>query len=209
MTEHTGAWFTSLEHLKRIGRSSILYFLAAFAAGLDADNVTLPDPNLPDDLYFQAAARFLAARQRRQWLSLNRLPVCLTVPPFTLEPLRVLGLEALLVSDVPGIVKITLCAIKIICSNGQCETYTSQSDDLFESNHSRTGRLPVIPRAGRLTRASFRIQFADAAAPRAVVLCPPQTLQLIEDTDAEPVRCWMVRRGFQLQQPQVNSAELR
>ena len=173
------------------------HFFAAFAADIRAANVTLPDPSLPDDLYFEAAARFLEARRRRQWLSQERLPVCLEVPRFSLQPLRELGLDALIVTDAPGVVSIILCEIKIICTNGHCQAYTAQSDNLFDAPLTHAAHHPPIPRAGRLTRASFRIQFADSSTPRPVVLCPPQTLQLLQAADAEPVKGWLVRRGFQ------------
>jgi hypothetical protein len=198
MSEHAGAWFTNPEFLKRMGRDCIPRFFAAFAADLEAGNVTLPDPNLPDDRYFQEAARLLETRRRRQWLSRKHLPVCLPVPGFTLEPLRDLGPDALLAADIPGIVRITLCEIKIICNNGHCQSRSSESDDLFDAPHSQAVHHPAIPRAGRLTRATLRIQFADSSTPRAVVLCPPQTLQLLQESDAEPVKCWLARRGFQL-----------
>jgi hypothetical protein len=133
MSEHAGAWFTNPEFLKRMGRNSMPHFFAAFAADIRAVNVTLPDPSLPDDLYFEAAARFLEARRRRQWLSRRRLPVCLQVPRFSLEPLRELGPDALIATDVPGVLSIILCEIKIICTNGHCQTHTAQSDNLFDA----------------------------------------------------------------------------
>jgi hypothetical protein len=201
MSEHAGAWYTNPEFLKKTGRGVISHFFAAFAADLEAANVTLPDPNLPDDLYFAAAARFLEARRRRQWLTPRRLPVCLEVPRFSLEPLRELGSDALMAHDVPGVVRIVLCEIKVISPNGHCETHTAQSDNLFETPPARGARHPAIRRVGRLTRATLRIQFADSSTPRAVVLCPPQTLQLLQESDAEPVMCWLARRGFRLPQP--------
>ena len=41
----------------------------------------------------------------------------------------------------------------------------------------------------------------DASAPRTVVLCPPQTLQLLQESDALPVKSWLARRGFLLPEP--------
>ena len=70
---------------------------------------------------------FPRARRRRQWLSSRCLPLFRVVPRFSLEPLRELGPEALAATDVPGVVSITLCEIKIICSNGRCQTHTAQS----------------------------------------------------------------------------------
>ncbi len=201
MSEHAGAWYTHPEFLKRMGRNSMPHLFAAFAADIHAANVTLPDPGLPDDLYFDAAARFLEARRRRQWLSSRCLPLFRVVPRFSLEPLRELGPEALAATDVPGVVSITLCEIKIICSNGRCQTHTAQSDNLFDAPHACAAHRPAIPRAGRLTRATLRIQFADASAPRTVVLCPPQTLQLLQESDALPVKSWLARRGFLLTEP--------
>jgi hypothetical protein len=197
MSEHADTWFTDPEFLKRMGRDLLPCFFAAFAADLQADNVTLPDPSLPDDRYFPEAARFLDARRRRQWLSRNHLPVSLRVPGFTLDPLRDLGSDALVVIDVPGIVKITLCAITVIYSNGHCDTRSCRSDDLFEARSPQGAPHPAIPRAGKLTRAVLRVQFADAAVPRAVELWPPQTLHLVHAADAEPVGRWLVRRRFQ------------
>jgi hypothetical protein len=196
MSEHSSASYTNPEFLKRMGRNSMPHFFAAFAADSHAVNLTLPDPSLPDDLYFEAAARFLEACRRRQWLSPSRLPVCLAVPRFNLEPLRELGPDALIAAGVPGLVRIVLCEIKIIFSNGCCQTHTAQSDNLFDAALAHAAHHPPIPRAGQLARATLRIQFADSTAPRTVVLCPPQTLQLLRESDAEPVKCWLARRGF-------------
>lgn len=203
MSEHTGTWFANPEFLRRLGRDSILQIFAAFAADIHAGNVTLPDPDLPDELYFAEAARLLEARRRRLWLSPNRLPVWVSVPRFNLEPLRELGVEALLAGDVTGMVRVTLCEIRCICPNGHCHSHTSQSDDLFDAAHAGAGRHAVIPRAGKLTRATLRVQFADSTTSRSVVLCPPQTIQLLQATDAGPIRCWLERRGFQ--RPRENS----
>lgn len=196
MSEHAGAWYSNPEFLKRMGRNSIAHFFAAFAADIHADNVTLPDAKLPDDLYFQEAARFLQARQGRLWLSRTSLPVCLPVARFTLEPFRTLGPDALDPTGISGIVKMTLCEIKVVCSNGHCRTVTSEADDLFQTPDTQAAHHPAIPQAGTLTRATLRIQFTDSATPRPVVLCPPQSVQLVQDSDAQPVRCWLSRRGF-------------
>ena len=196
MSLHAGAWFTHPEFLKGIGRSAIAHFFAAFAADPQAAGVSLPDPRLPDELYYQEAARFLRARQGRLWLSRATLPVCLPVATFTLEPFRVLGPDALDSTGLPGIDRMTLCEIKVVCSNGHCRTLTSEADDLFQTPDTQAAHHPAIPQAGMLTRATLRIQFADSATPRSVVLCPPQTVQLVQAADAQPVKCWLSRRGF-------------
>jgi hypothetical protein len=198
MKTFAGESFTSPEFLRRVGRNAVAQFFAAFAADIHAGNVILPDPSLPDDRYFQEAARFLEARRFRLWLSPNALPVCLRVPSFGLEPLRTQGADALLPPNVPAIVRITLCQLKVICSNGHCQTHTSEADDLFKSLEGECPHHGVIPRAGRLARATLRIQFADSATPRTVVLCPPETIQLLQESDAEPVKRWLAQCGFQL-----------
>jgi hypothetical protein len=196
MSEHAGGWFTNPEFLKGIGRNSIAHFFAAFAADLHAADVVLPDPKLPDELYYQEAARFLQARQGRLWLSRTSLPVCVPVAPFTLEPFRTLGPDALDPTGIPGICKMTLCEIKVVFSNGHCRTLTSEADDLFQTPDTQSAYHPAIPQAGTLTRATLKIQFADSITPRSVVLCPPQTVQLLQAADAQPVRCWLAGRGF-------------
>ncbi len=198
MSEHAGAWFTDPEFLRKVGRDSIAHFFAAFAPDLQADNVTLPDPKLPDDLYFQEAARFLSARRFRLWLSPNHLPVLRRTPSFNLEPLRRLGPDALEADGVKEIVKITLCGFKVVCRNGHCQTHTSEADDIFAGRNSPGPHHPAIPQTGSLTWASFRIQFVGPAGPRTVVLCPPRTIELLQESDLEPVIGWLSRRGFKL-----------
>ena len=198
MSEHAGAWFTDPEFLRKVGRDSIAHFFAAFAADLQAEDLTLSDPHLPDNLYFQEAARFLNARRFRLWISPNHLPVLRRVPPFTLEPLRRLGPDALDADGVEGIIRITLCGFKLVCRNGHCQIHTSEADDLFAAGTGQGALHAAIPQAGRLTWARFRIEFADSATPRTVVLCPPQTIELLQESDLEPVIGWLSRRGFKL-----------
>ena len=194
MSEHAVTWFANPEFLKRMGRDSLRHFFAAFGADIHAGDVTLPDPNLPDDLYFAEAARFLEARRRRLWLTPRHLPVVVRVAGLTLEPLRELGADALDPGHAPGIARITLCEIRVIHNNGQCHTRTCEADDLFHAQGADAP--PALPRAGRLTRATVRVQFTDSTTPRTVVLCPPHTIQLTQMSDVEAVKQWLEGRGF-------------
>jgi hypothetical protein len=195
MSEYACAGFTDPKVLRRAGREAIVHFFGAFAADPRDGKVELPDPNLPDDEYYREAARLLEAHRRRQWLSARRLPFGVPAPGLTLEPLRALGPDALVAQD-PRIIRIRLCEIRIVCNNGHCHTRTCEADDLFEGADSPLARHPAIPKAGRLTRATVRIQFAESAEPRSAVLCPPHTVQLMQAADAEPVKRWLEGRGF-------------
>ena len=194
MSEYAGAWYTDPRILQREGREAMAHFFEAFAAASHDQNPGRPDPALPEAEYFREVARILEGYRRRQWLSRRRLGVEVRVPGLTLEPLREQGPDALDPGGVPGIVRITLCEIRIIHHNGQCHTRTCEADDLFHAEGDAEPRR--VPRAGRLTRATLRVQFADSTTPRLVVLCPPQTVQLMQVEDEGLVRQWLERRGF-------------
>jgi hypothetical protein len=53
--------FANLDVLKGISQNLLTRFLESFTAYLTAQNISLPDPTLPEDSYFQAVATLFAS----------------------------------------------------------------------------------------------------------------------------------------------------
>lgn len=115
---------------------------------------------------------------------------------YTLEPLRILGPDALDPQGALPITRITLRALEVTWEDCFYEKTTLEADDLFRSAATEAHQHDLIPPTGRLTAATFEIQFADAQPPRLVRLRPPATLTLATPADAQPVNLWLAARGF-------------
>ena len=53
--------FANLDVLKGISQNLLTRFLEPFTADFAAQGISLPDPNLPEDAYFQAVATLFAS----------------------------------------------------------------------------------------------------------------------------------------------------
>jgi hypothetical protein len=113
---------------------------------------------------------------------------------YTLESLRTLGVDALDVSDVPGISKIVLREIEVAWPGEFSDAMIRKSNDLFESAAAR--HTEAIPESGRLVRAAFDVYFGDNPKPRKVQVRPPNILKLGRHCDALLVQRWLSACGF-------------
>jgi hypothetical protein len=113
---------------------------------------------------------------------------------YTLEPLRVDGVDALDVSDVPGISSIVLREIEVAWPGEFGDAMIRKSTDVLASAAAR--ETEAFPTSGRLVRAAFDIYFGDNPKPRKVQLRPPNILKLGRHCDARLVQRWLVARGF-------------
>ncbi len=116
--------------------------------------------------------------------------------PWTLEPLRRLGRDALEAEGLDGIRAIKLCELEIARNNHLREIITHKADDLFECAGLRAGERNVIPHDGWLARAIFEIQFTGLPQPQPVEIRLPNMLKVGRRCDFHAVQNWLCRRGF-------------
>jgi hypothetical protein len=113
---------------------------------------------------------------------------------YTLDPLRADGVDALGVSDVPGITRIVLREIEIAWAGEFGDSMIRKSTDIFMSAAARN--MVAVPEHGRLVRAAFDVYFGDSQKPRKIQLRPPNILKLGRHCDAALVQRWLNQRGF-------------
>lgn len=114
---------------------------------------------------------------------------------YTLEPLRVEGVEALDATGIDGVQKIVLRAVEVMWEDGR-EVVTREADDIFRSV-SALGSCPLgIPEGGRLARAAFDFHFTGTARPRPLEIRLPNILKVGRHCDFHPINTWLSRRGF-------------
>lgn len=113
---------------------------------------------------------------------------------YTLNPLLDDGVEALDVSDVEGIERITLIELELDFGGKFNEVQIRKADDIFEAAEAR-GR-EAFPAGAELRRAVFEVLFTGAEKPRKVHLRPPNLLKLGRYCDAVAIDLWLSRRGF-------------
>jgi hypothetical protein len=116
--------------------------------------------------------------------------------PYTLEPLRTAGRDALDVEGLEGIRSIRLCKVSIRVNNRHNEVLTREADDLFRCPPISPLQRGPFPDQGLLERALFEIQFAGSAKPQPVEIRVPNVLKLGRRCDAGAVQNWLSRRGF-------------
>jgi len=116
--------------------------------------------------------------------------------PYTLEPLRRLGRDALDSEGLEGIRQIKLCELEIARNNRLREMITHKADDLFECEGLRAGERSAIPQDGWLARAMFEIQFKALLKAQTVEIRMPNVLKLGRGCDFNAVQNWLCRRGF-------------
>jgi len=113
---------------------------------------------------------------------------------YTLDPLLVDGVDALDVSDIPGLTKIVLREHEHAWPGEFNDVDIRKSDDLFASAERRG--VAAIRSGGQQRRAAFDVYFGDDPKPRKVQLRPPNILKLGRHCDAALVQRWLSARGF-------------
>lgn len=112
---------------------------------------------------------------------------------FSLDPLVVLGREALNVEDVDGVSAIRLVECQRYWGGAFREIQILKADDVFGALAARGG---ADLSGGRLIRATFKVTFDGAAKPRALTIWPPGVARLDRTEDSDLLEHWMRERGF-------------
>jgi hypothetical protein len=110
----------------------------------------------------------------------------------TLEPLRDLGVNALLIGSLVGLPfrLPILRELEIHLNNSRHDIIILKSDNLFGAG------LNPIPSTGTLVRASFDLPFHGEAKPRILHIRPPHQIQLLPSCDFR--RLWPWLRTFRV-----------
>jgi len=116
--------------------------------------------------------------------------------PYTLDPLRRFGRDALDPDGVEGIRHIRLCKLAVRLENPLNETITREADDLFACPPLWPFQRSPIPEQGALERALFEIQFTGSLKPCPVEIRVPNVLKLSRRCDPSAVQNWLSLRGF-------------
>ena len=112
---------------------------------------------------------------------------------FDLEPLRQLGEEALVCSDVEGIETVTLRSVEIDQGGAHKASEILRAEDLFASLKERQRPFPL---GGKIRKATFLVQFSNSKTPRTVTVYAGNRAQFKRDGDAEIIELWLALRGF-------------
>ena len=116
--------------------------------------------------------------------------------PYTLDPLRQLGRDALDADGLEGIAHIRLRKLAVRFENALNESIVREADDLFSCAVTSRFQGGPIPAQGVLERALFEIQFAGSIKSHPVEIRVPNTLKLSRRCDPEAVQNWLCARGF-------------
>jgi hypothetical protein len=116
--------------------------------------------------------------------------------PYTLEPLRELGRDAVDADGLEGIERIRLCRLAVRFENSVNESIVREADDLFSCATVSPFQAGPIPAQGLLERALFEVQFTGSIKSHSVEIRVPNTLKLSRRCDPEAVRNWLWARGF-------------
>ncbi|NQU19762.1 MAG: hypothetical protein HQ567_00655 [Candidatus Nealsonbacteria bacterium] len=127
-----------------------------------------------------------------------------SVGKYTLEPLRRYGEAALSCIDVPGIEEVRLHEIHYLWQSMLNEVEVRRSRDLFAAWEARGSAVAEEP---RIVCATFYVKFADAKAPRSVVIRPSNVALYTRDADAIHVEQWLTQQGFILTEENAGYAE--
>lgn len=123
---------------------------------------------------------------------------------YTLEPLRTDGVRSLVCTDIPGIVDIKLTEIQFDMGGMYSAIRTIRADDVFADLMRRGEEMPdVVP----ISRASFRVTFADSKRPRTVVIKPSNVAQYHRDGDGDPIEQWLRARMFVVDEEETDDIE--
>jgi hypothetical protein len=116
--------------------------------------------------------------------------------PYTLDPLRAFGRDALDPDGLEGIRNIRLCKLAIRLENANNEIITREADDLFSCVPAAPFQRGPIPAQGALERALFEIQFTGSLKAYPVEIRVPNVLKLGRRCDPAAVQNWLCLRGF-------------
>ena len=100
---------------------------------------------------------------------------------FTLEPLRTNGGDALACTDLPALEWVHLTEIQYYRGMPDGETEIHRAKDLSRAFERRGW---PIPEDVHISRASFKVKFAESKTPRTVTICPPNVARYGRDSDA-------------------------
>lgn len=112
---------------------------------------------------------------------------------YDLEPLRTLGDQSLVCSDVDGIEQVKLRELQYDWGGPHDAQQIEKATDLFAALRKRKCSIPKAP---GLVRAVFAIQFAHAKRPRSVTIKVPDKALYQRDADGASVEQWLRQRGF-------------
>lgn len=113
---------------------------------------------------------------------------------YTLDPLRLDGVDALDVGDVPGLTKLVLREFEVAWPGEFHDSVIRKSVDVFASADTR--KASALPESGRLVRAVFDGYFGDNPKPRKISVRLPNILKLGRFCDAALVHRWLMNNGF-------------
>ena len=113
---------------------------------------------------------------------------------YTLDPLRLDGVDALDVGDVPGLTKLVLREFEVAWPGEFHDSVIRKSVDVFASAEAR--KTAALPESGRLVRAVFDGYFGDNPKPRKISVRLPNILKLGRFCDAALVHRWLMNNGF-------------
>lgn len=112
---------------------------------------------------------------------------------FTLDPIVADGAASLQVEDVDGIEKVRLIEYRRYWGGVHRETETRKAEDIFAALATR-GMATLT--GGRLSSATFKITFNNAAKERSVTIRPPGIARYERNDDSELIDLWLRKRGF-------------
>jgi hypothetical protein len=115
---------------------------------------------------------------------------------YSLEPLRERGEEALCAEGLPGIRHIALRTLEVALDNHSGERWTREADDLFRCGNGSVWGNSFMPENGRLSRAVFDVQLADAGKIHPVEIRLPDRLKIGRGCDVTAVHQWLRERKF-------------
>lgn len=114
---------------------------------------------------------------------------------YTLDPLKVRGVDSLVCSDIDGMEWIRLRELQFFWGGAHKEVVIWRADDIFAmlADKERT-----IPENAPIIKAGFHVKFTDSKNPRTVSIRPSNIAQFQRDDDGELVEAWLQKRGFVL-----------
>ena len=112
---------------------------------------------------------------------------------YKLDPLREVGEDSLVCSDVDGLESVVLKEVHYAWGGPENEIEVRKASDLFAAM-KRRGRS--IPKKARIIQAKFDVKFSDSKTPRVVRVRPSNVASFTYDHDAPAVEEWLRLRGF-------------
>jgi hypothetical protein len=116
-----------------------------------------------------------------------------SAPRYTLEPLRDLGEQALVCSDVDGLKSVVLREIHFRWGGKQNEIEVRKAKDVFAAYKARGRNFPSTP---KMIRAIFQVTFIGSTKSRPLVIRPPVTIHYARTEDSVCIDEWLAKRGY-------------